>query len=289
MQRLFLRNIVCAYASPGCATEAVQHAAGLAAVYEARLHLLRVRPRRWKRRRHEAKGDGAAWPAIPGARPVVVDGDLAAEAGAFARRHAADLVVIGHGRRNPDLVTIVGAVVRQAGCPVLAVPVGARPRHEPLRYQRIVCAVSSGLSTATLRCALAVAQEFQSQLTLVNVDSPAAWGRWLPGHAVLEDDLDRLRAHIPADAHAWCDIDEIVTQGEPAVEVAEAVARVQADLVVVGTTPISDTESSLGPLAIALLSKHAPVLVVPITWPARRTDDGADATLAHEAAMLTAS
>ena len=66
-------------------------------------------------------------------------------------------------------------------------------------------------------------------LTLVNVDAPALWGRWHPGRTVLEDDMERLRAHIPETAHAWCDIDELVCHGDPAAEVEAAAERVNAD------------------------------------------------------------
>lgn len=240
MQRLLIRNIVCACSSLDRRTDALRHASSLATETGARLHVLRL---------------------------TAAHGQPGAAIGAYAVRVAAGLVVIGHEDSAAATACITGEVVRHARCPVLVVPTGLPTTKRTGGYREIVCAVSSGLSTSTLQCALSIAQEFQSRLTLVNVDSPALWGRWHPGRDILEADMDRLRSHIPEDAHAWCDIDELVCHGDPATEVGTVAARVNADLLVVGTSACDDPQAGAGALAPALLThRRWPVLVVPAAF-----------------------
>jgi nucleotide-binding universal stress UspA family protein len=251
MHRLLIQDIVCACASLDRRTDALRHASSLANATGARLHVLQVRGDMAMRALDSAPPLEADDKSVePPARTAVAHGKPGSGIAGYAVRTAAQLVVIGDGRNARHTMSIVGEVVRHARCPVLVVPTGLPTKKRSGGYDEIVCAVSSGLSTSTLHCALAFAQEFQARLTLVNVDSPALWSPWHQGRAVLEDDMERLRSHIPETAHAWCDIDELVCHGDPATEVEAVAERVNADLVVVGTSACDDWHLGIGRLRL---------------------------------------
>ena len=60
---------------------------------------------------------------------------------------------------------VADTILRTTTCPVLVIPWTADDDASPEPYQEILCGVSSGLSTVTLRYALSFAQESESQLT----------------------------------------------------------------------------------------------------------------------------
>jgi nucleotide-binding universal stress UspA family protein len=157
--------------------------------------------------------------------------------------------------------TVAHAILRTTACPVLVIPRTPADEASLKPYREILCGLSSGLSTATLRYALSFAQEFESRLTILTVDDRhrADWAN--------EDhvwDVDRLRAEIPDSARDWSAIDELVATGEPAEELVKTARQIETDLVVVGSTATPGSDGGLGSVALgALTLTHASVLIVP--------------------------
>jgi nucleotide-binding universal stress UspA family protein len=202
-------------------------------------------------------------------RWIVAYGNPAIEVARFIRRMNADLAVVGAALPGPSTVgvgTVAHAVLRIAACPVLVIP-RAIDDTTPKPYGKILCGVSSGRSTETLRYALSLAQEFESRLTILNVEVDNIPGN---GDAFVNHDIDALRTGIPDGAHDWCVIDELVTSGEPAQEVVKATQKLGADLVVVGSTGAQESEGGLGAVALGtLMLTDVELLAVPAPGTAR--------------------
>ena len=148
------------------------------------------------------------------------------------------------------------------GSPVLVVPRTAAGDDSPTPYREILVGVASEVSTETLRYALSLAQEFESRLTILNVERLNQPHEGVNRSATT--DISRLRAEIPNSAYAWTLIDERVVNGEPAQELVKAARERETDLVVVGSTAAPGSDGGLGSVALgALALTNASVLIVP--------------------------
>jgi nucleotide-binding universal stress UspA family protein len=207
-------------------------------------------------------------------RWIVAHGNPAIELARFIRRTNADLTVVGGALPRPStgvVGTVANAILRTTGCPVLVIPRTIDGDASPTPYREILCGVSSGLSTATLRYALSFAQEFESKLTILNVEDR--------NHAHRADDgwvttnIDRLRREVPDSAHDWSVIDGRVVDGDPAEELVRAAQQLETDLIVVGSTAVPSSDRGLGSVALgALALTSASVLIVPPSGVMRQID-----------------
>jgi nucleotide-binding universal stress UspA family protein len=157
---------------------------------------------------------------------------------------------------------VAHAILRTTGSPVLVIPRTAEGDASPTPYREILVGVASERSTETLRYALSLAQEFESRLTILNVEGfdQAHEGN----NGSMTTDVSRFRAEIPHGAHDWTLIDERVARGEPARELVRMVRKIDTDLVVVGSTAAPGSEGGLGSVALgALTLTDASVLIVP--------------------------
>lgn len=284
MERIVLRTIVCAVDLADCSEAALRRAWLLARLHGAELRVLHVTDRPPApsgsvqrsvadvfldlRRLVEAGSDGGA-----AVRWIVAHGDPALEVARHVRRANADLVVLGRSllRLATGVVgTVTEAILRVTTCPVLLVPSVAARDVSPAPFREILCGVSSGLSTTTLRYALSLAQEFESRLTILNVENLE--GVAGPHQSWVQSDFGQLRAAIPDTAHEWCEIDEFVGTGDPAQELTRVAERLNADLVVVGTAGSPACDRGLGSVAVgALPLPQAHVLIVPAPGPLRES------------------
>ena len=273
MTRILFRRIVCAVDGSDRSGAVLARTLALARVHDAEVTVVHVsdRPRVQPGSVQRTTGDPLSHLRQPGIvadqsriRWVVTHGNAATEVTRHARALKADLVVLGRSAPRPAtgvVGRIAEAVLRVAMCPVLIVPPDAR--RDPPPFRHILCGASSGLSLATLRHALSLAQEFESRLTILNVDhadrTAVAASRGIDG------DIERLRRSIPETADEWCEIEELVAAGDPATELTRAADRVGADLVVVGASVVSARGQGFGSVALgALVLTRAHVLVVPI-------------------------
>jgi nucleotide-binding universal stress UspA family protein len=215
----------------------------------------------------------APYQTVP-VRWIIARGNPAIEVARLIRWTNADLAVVGGALPRPAtgvVGTIAHAILRTTGCPVLVIPRTLDAGASPKAYRELLCGVSSGLSSGTLRYALSFAQEFESRLTILNVeDSNRVHGTndgWVP------IDIDRLRAEIPESARDWSVIDERKASGEPARELVKAAQELDADLIVVGSTAAPGSDGGLGSVALgALTLTDASVLIVPTSGVAREID-----------------
>ena len=201
-------------------------------------------------------------------------GDPAIELARFIRRTGADLAVVGGALPRPStgvVGTVAHAILRTTACPVLVIPRTPDVGASPGPYREILCGVSSGLSTATLRYALSFAQEFESRLTILTVDDRHRANR--ADEAWVGSDIDRLRAEIPDSVRDWSVLDELVAKGEPAEELVKTAHQIKTDLVVVGSTGTPGSDGGLGSVALgALTLTNATVLIIPAAELAREID-----------------
>jgi nucleotide-binding universal stress UspA family protein len=212
-------------------------------------------------------------------RWIMAHGDPAIEVARFIRRTNADLAIVGSALPRPS-TRVVGAVAQAilttTACPVLVIPRTQAEETSPKPYRKILCGVSSGLSTATLRYALSFAQEFEGRLTIQHVKEPDRVHR--AGEIWVRTDIDRLRADIPESSRDWCVIDEVVTNGDPAEELVKAAHDREPALVVVGSTGLPGSDGGLGSVALgALTLTNASVLIVPTPAVVQEIDARAEA------------
>jgi nucleotide-binding universal stress UspA family protein len=205
-------------------------------------------------------------------RWIMAQGNPPIELARFIRRTNADLAIVGGALPTPStgvVGTVAHAIVRATACPVLVIP---RTLEEDTKlYREILCGVSSGLSTETLSYALSFAQEFESRLTILNVDDADRLNRAVDMWA--RTDVNQLRAEIPDSAHEWCAIEELVAKGASAEELVKAAHDRESDLVVVGSTGAPGSDGGLGSVALSTLTlTNASILIVPTAGLTREID-----------------
>jgi nucleotide-binding universal stress UspA family protein len=207
-------------------------------------------------------------------RWILLHGDPAIELARFIRAVDADLAVVGGALLRPAtgvVGTVAHAILRTTGSPVLVIPRTADGDALPTAYREILVGVASERSTETLRYALSLAQEFESRLTILNVE-PVDQAHAADGRGGTTD-ISRVRAEIPNSAHDWTLIDEYVASGEPAREPVKMVQKKETDLVVVGSTAAPGSDGGLGSVALgALTLTDASVLIVPTSGIVRQLD-----------------
>ncbi len=230
MSRVLFRRIVCAVdlsdqSAPGL-KRAVQlahlHGGELLVVHVANAHLATTEAT--QRAVTDALSalrrltDAGPHRTVP-VRWIVAHGDPAIELARFIRRADVDLAVVGGALPRPStgvVGTVADAILKTTACPVLVIPRTPNDDAPPQPYREILCGVSSGLSTATLRYALSFAQESESRLTILTV---ADYDR---ADRVDEDwagsAIDGVGAEIPDSARDWSVIDQLVATSEPAEE-----------------------------------------------------------------------
>jgi len=264
-------KIVCPVDLSHGTRNAVAYAARLARIHDAELHLLRVprgesqeRPSRAERaesRRLGAVVAAALWGPEGADAYDEIPLHLATERGqpvraiaAYARRNAADLIVIGtrYGtarswRRSSSMARALG---RSAECPVLVVPQPDQALAVPSRipFVDVVCAVDfAPASVAALRAAIALAARGGGRLTLVHVVE--GW----PGRMVFSAseglrkldayrdrvaaESERLRALVPAHSLDPSRVEAVVSSGAPHRAILRTASEAKADLVVMGVSP----------------------------------------------------
>jgi nucleotide-binding universal stress UspA family protein len=184
----------------------------------------------------------------------------------FARSLPADVIVMaaaGAERPTRPMGSVTATLVARSDCPLLIVPAGRR--FDPLTggaFTRILCAVDLAPSSmGVIRQALSLAWETHGHLTFVCVMTG-------PGPSPSEIRA-QLLASIPPHAHSWCDIELVVTPGEPATEIVRVAETANADILLIGP-PRQWTSTTEAVLAKSL----CPVLVAhdarPLAYPRDR-------------------
>jgi len=179
---------------------------------------------------------------------ILLRGETPAVLRDLAATVQADLLVLGtHGRsgiRRLVMGSVAEEVFRQAPCAVLTVgPKVTSDAPREIDFQHILYATDFGPeSIAASAFALSLAQEFQAQLTFLNVVK-------LPlepmesEQAIINDRERKLMALLPKDVDLWCKPRVMVMFGETGKIISNAAKEQHADLIVLG---VRGASGSLG-------------------------------------------
>src|SRR6185369_9394774 len=153
-----------------------------------------------------------------------------------------DLIVMG-SRRRPHRAALLGStaesVCRSAPCPVLVMH---NDEQEPaVNIERVLVAYDfSDYSELALKYALSIAQEHQAELHLLNVLPPSSVDEtelsWYPigTETAYHKAAQRLQRAVPVEAHLWCQIRHVVSEGQPYREILHYAEKNKIDLICLG-------------------------------------------------------
>jgi nucleotide-binding universal stress UspA family protein len=203
--------------------------------------------------------------------PCFETGDPAQVILGYARNGHFDLIMMpthGYGPfRRFLLGSVTAKILHDAGCPVWT---GAHletwPAIENLGIRKVLAAIDFGPhSSAVLQLASQVGGKFQASLTVAHVipiSSPFLEGYWIQQwrdearKGALQHIQKLLSAARPA-------AEMEVLEGSPAWALSDAADRLDADLIVIGRTHVSENGGQLGANAYAIIARSpCPVLSV---------------------------
>lgn len=287
--RVQLKNILFTTDFSAAAAAALPYAGALAKRFGARLFALHVRtpvinpmtpPEGWpaleraaaeeERERKETLRN-----ALPGMETTVLieEGDIDAHLPATVKKEHIDLIVLGTRGRTGVGKLMLGSgaeeILRTADCPVLTV--GPQAPGIPAKYgefTRILYATSFGFENpAAAAYAISLAQEFQSELTLLHVLPDPQVGEFVVPQDLLEASKRRLAHLMPPEAEMWCVPEVCVERGDVAEKILDVAKRKNADLIVLGIHQPAGVPGAATHLPIATAHKvvshaHCPVLTV---------------------------
>jgi nucleotide-binding universal stress UspA family protein len=204
---------------------------------------------------------------------TVTEGDLWPALNEMVEKGKIDLIVMGtHGRTGVSralLGSTAEETFRKATCPVLTVgPNVSDDTERRLTMKQILFATDfSEESVAALPYAVSLAQEHQSNLTLLNVAGKPEIGDLVHAAQYAESTARRLEALVPKEAELWCVPNCRVEHGQEAVKIMEVATAMGADLIVLG---VHRPEGGLGATTHLLRSiahhvvanAQCPVLIV---------------------------
>jgi nucleotide-binding universal stress UspA family protein len=263
--RVTLQKILFANDFSPAAIAALPYAIGLAKQYGAKVHGLHVRypatypivgpeamPQIIEAAEEQAKFEAKQMHELLASVPhevTVIEGDLWPTIHEIVEKQKVDLIVMGtHGRKGVSRALLGSAaeeVFRKAPCPVLTV--GPHVSHNPesrLAMKQIVFATDfSPESLAALPFAVSLAQEHQSNLTLLNVAGKSEVGDLVHAEQYAESTMRRLRSLVPSGAELWCEPNCKVEHGSEAGKIVEVAVALGADLIVLG---VHGPQSGLG-------------------------------------------
>lgn len=254
--RIALKNILFATDFSPAAEAALPYALGLAKQYGAKVHGLHVRfpatypivgpeamPQIIEAAEEQAKFEAQQMHELLAAVPhevTITEGDLWPTLNEIVGKQEVDLIVMGtHGRKGVSRALLGSAaeeVFRKASCPVLTVgPHVSHNTERRMAMKQILFATDfSAESLAALPFAVSMAQEHQSNLTLLNATGKTEVGELVHAGQYKESTLRRLQALVPAGADLWCEPNCRAEQGPEAEKIIEVATAIGADLIVLG-------------------------------------------------------
>jgi nucleotide-binding universal stress UspA family protein len=179
---------------------------------------------------------------------IVQSEDVGETIATTAAQQRADLIVM-RSRRRPHRAALLGStaesVCRTAPCPVLVTHSDEREwvddSTHKINIKRVLVAYDfSDYSELALNYALSVAQEYQGELHLQHVLPKHSSGEpeiaWYPmtGDAAYQKAAQRLQKAIPSEAHLWCRVKNVVSEGHPYREVLNYAEKNEIDLISIG-------------------------------------------------------
>jgi len=165
-----------------------------------------------------------------------------------AAKSGVDLIVM-RSRRRPHRAALLGSVAesvcRTAPCPVMVMHSDEREwingTGREIGLKRVLVAYDfSDYSELALKLGLLVAQEYQAELHLLHVLPPFTLNEteisWYPlgKEGVYHKAARRLQKAVPDEAHLWCTIKNVISEGQPYREILNYSQRNEIDLVCIG-------------------------------------------------------
>jgi len=171
---------------------------------------------------------------------TITEGDLWPTLSEIVDKQKTDLIVMGtHGRTGVSRALLGSAaeeIFRKASCPVLTVgPHVLHNAERRLTMKEILFATDfSPESLAALPFAVSMAQEHQSNLTLLNVTGKTEVGELVHAGQYAESTLRRLQSLVPPGAELWCEPKCRIEQGPESEKIMQVAIALGADLIVLG-------------------------------------------------------
>ena len=163
-----------------------------------------------------------------------------------AAKRNADLIVM-RSRRRPHRAALLGStaeeVCRTASCPVLVTHSEEREwvKNSEIHLKRVLVAYDfSDFSEFALNYALSFAQEYQAELHLLHVLPPSTVSEpeisWYPmgQEGAYHTAARRLQKAVPSEAHLWCSVRHVVSEGPPYREILNYAENNEIDLICIG-------------------------------------------------------
>ena len=165
-----------------------------------------------------------------------------------AASYGADLIIM-RSRRRPHRAALLGSVAesvcRTAPCPVLVLHNDEREwvngGERQIALKRVLVAYDfSDYSELALTLGLLIAQEYQAELHLLHVLPPFTLDEpeitWYPlgKEGIYHKAARRLQKAVPDEAHLWCKIKNIISEGQPYREIIHYAEHNKVDLVCLG-------------------------------------------------------
>jgi len=164
-----------------------------------------------------------------------------------AAERNADLIVM-RSRRRPHRAALLGStaeqICRTASCPVLVTHSEERDwvdTRSQIQLKRVLVAYDfSDFSEFALNYALSFAQEYQAELHLLHVLPPSMRNEpeisWEPygQEGAYHTAARRLQKAVPAEAHLWCKVRNVVSEGQPYREILNYAETNKVDLICLG-------------------------------------------------------
>jgi len=209
-------------------------------------------------RQHLDKHVTAKLPGVASVETLVIDGRTVPAILNTAREREAGLIVMGtHGRSGLSRVmlgSVTERVLREIEMPVLTV----RPNPSSLGEassisKKILCPVNfTPIAQKALNHAVALAECFGAELQVLHVDETGT------ARAMERKQKEELRRWIPEQSRTHCQIQEVVKQGEAAVEILKAVRSGGCDLIVLGVQHKRFFDSTVIGTTTVRVIRHAP-------------------------------
>ena len=160
----------------------------------------------------------------------------------FANQHEINLIVMGtHGVRGFErlmLGSVTERVLRKAPCPVLVVPelppdlVASTTAGNDVRVRKILaCADFSDSSKEAVNFAISVAEDYDAELTVVNVLEAVSTAGCAEETAIAYKHLDEL---FPRQTGLGSRIRTAVRIGRPFREISKLALEIRADVAIMG-------------------------------------------------------
>lgn len=277
--RKFINKILCPTNLNPSSDEALRYGVALARAYNAKLYLCYVSEEEQKLTPEQVQQvfvESIAPYINMQERPeinwegMVSSGEASEVIPQVAKEIAADLIIM-RSRRRPYAAMLLGstaeAVCHTAKCPVL---VTHRKEKEwvdlegEIKLKKVLVAYDfSEYSDLALNYGLSLAQEFQTELHLMNV-SPNSLAEDSEDNFDRNKALEHLQEQIPNEVHLWAKIIPIIATGKPYNQILSYAQENSIDLICIGAHgKENDTWALFGSNADRVLRQaNCPVLIV---------------------------